>query len=352
MIPPLARAIELVNGSPYGERLEAQGTQFRLLAESDVVEYWREAYRDLDRLRRLYGELAPGFRSPLPEFQAWLEAEREEILRGLWSTAVGKAGMLADAHREEEAKRLLLQMEEAYPLEPRTALDLADLYWRLADPEGTARVLAAVRERVEDRARPRLQLNLGAALVRAGRVEEGRRLLEELVAGTYDERYWALLHLGQLEVLSGEPGIAEARAREVREMAEQAGEYELLLLALLLEGEALLRQGRAREAATGPLPAALGLQELAGRPFSSVSLALLAEAQGLWGKGRARAVELAEKAYRRAAIERDPHAISRALFAWAVAARDPEKLQAARHQARLAGHEPWRLFLEGYVLPQ
>ena len=279
VIPPLARAIEAVNQSPYGPLLEAQGTEFRLNVESDVVAYWQEAYRDLDRLRALYGELAPGFESPIPEFADWLRREREEILRGLWSTAVGRANMLADVHREDEALALLAEMEAAYPLEPRTALDLADLYWRLYRPEATARVLEAVLERVEPRTRPRAELNLGAALLRAGEVEKGRRYLEALVAGEYDERYWALLHLGQLEALAGEPALAALRAREVREVAERAGNYELLLMALLLEGEALLRQGKAREAATGPLPAAMGLQELAGRPFSAVSLALLAEAQ-------------------------------------------------------------------------
>ncbi len=345
VIPPLAEAIEAVNQSPYGPLLEAQGTEFRLNVESDVVDYWLEAYRDLDRLRALYGELAPGLESPLPEFRAWLEHEREEILRGLWSTAVGKAGMLADTHREDEALELLAEMEAAYPLEPRTALDLADLYWRLFRPEATARVLEGVLDRIEPRTRPRAELNLGAALLRAGEVEEGRRWLEALVASEYDERYWALLHLGQHEALTGEPALAVQRAREVREVAERAGSYELLLMALLLEGEALLRMGKARGAATGPLPAAMGLQELAGRPFSAVSLALLAEAQALWGKGKARALELAEKAYRRAVQERDPYAASRALFAWALAAGDEDKLAAARQQAEVAGHRPWRDFL-------
>ena len=350
VIPPLARAIEAVNQSPYGPLLEAQGTEFRLNVESDVVLYWQEAYRDLDRLRALYGELAAGFQSPLPSFQAWLETEREEILRGLWSTAVGKANMLMDVHREDEALALLAEMEAAYSLEPRTALDLADLYWRLHRPEATARVLEAVLDRIEPRTRPRAELNLGAALLRAGEVERGRRLLEALVATEYDERYWALLHLGQLEALTGAPERALLAAREVREVAEKVGASELYLMALLLEGEALLRQGRAKEAASGPLALAMGFQEFLGRPFNPVSLALLAEAQALWGKGKQKPLELAEKAYRRAAESRDPYAASRALFAWALAARDEDKLAAARRQAELAGHRPWRDFLERVAL--
>jgi len=346
VIPPLARAIEQVNQSPYGEHLEAQGSRFRLDLESDLVEYWQEAYRDLDRLRQLYGELAPGFESPLPEFQAWLEAERAEVLRALWATAVGRAGMLLDSHREDEALALLEEMERAYPLEPRAALDLADLYWRLHRPEAVARVLEAVLPQLPEELLPRAERVLGQALLRSGRIEEGRERLAALLAKGGPEALPALLALGELEALSGEAELARSRAREARRQAEEAGQAEHLLRALLLEGEALLRLGRAKEAATGPLPAAMGLQELLRRPFSAESLALLAEAQARWGKGRARALELAEKAYRRAVQERSPYAASRALYAWAVAAGDPEKLAAARHQAALAGHAPWQAFLD------
>jgi len=346
VVPTLARAIEQVNQSPYADFLEAEGTRLRLNRESDLVAYWQEAFRDLDRLRALYGELAPGFESPIPEFRAWLDSERKELLRALWATAVGRAGMLLDTHREDEALALLLEMEKAYPLEPRSALDLADLYWRLRRPEAVVRVLEAVLPELPEELRPRAERVLAEALLRAGRTEEGRERLAALLARGGPEALYALLALGGLEALSGEAELALSRAREARRQAEEAGEAEALLRALLLEGEALLRLGRAKEAATGPLPAAMGLQELLHRSFSAESLAILAEAQARWGKGRARARELAEKAYRRAVQERNPYAASRALYAWAVAAEDPEKLEAARRQAELAGHAPWQAFLD------
>ncbi len=348
VVPPLAEALAAIKGTRYDRYLEAQGSAFRLRAETDVVAFWQEAYRDLDKVRARYGELAAGFESPIPEFREWLAAEREETLRGLWGTAVGRAAALLDRRQGEEALSLLAEMEAAYPLEPRTALDLADLYWRLGRPADTARVLEAVLDRTDERTRPRAELNLGAALVRSGRVEEGRRYLEALLETEFDERYWALLHLGGLEVLAGAPERALSRAREVREVAEAVGAAELYLMALLLEGEALLRMGRAKEAASGPLALAMGFQEFLGRPFTPVSLALLAEAQALWGKGKKKPLELAEKAYRRAVEARDPYGASRALFAWYLASGDPDKLEAALHQAELAGHAPWAAFLRAW----
>ena len=346
VVPDLAEALKAIKNTPYDAHLEAQGTELRLNVDSDLLEYWEVAYRDLDRVRALYDELAKGFESPIPAFQTWLEKEREETLRGLWGTAVGYAGYLADQRRLDEAGAVLAEMEAAYPLEPRTALDLADLYWRMSLPEDTARVLEAVLERVHERVRPRAELNLGAAWIRAGEIERGRVLLEALTATEYDERYWALLHLGGLEALTGAPEAALARAREVRRVAEEVGEADLYLMSLLLEGEALIRAGRAKEAAARVLPMALGFQEMQGRPFSPISLALLAEAQAIWGKGKTRAKELSEKAFRRARELRDPYGASRALWAMHLATGEPGPLEMARIEAEKARHAPWEAFLK------
>lgn len=346
VIPPLAEALQAIKGSPYDERLEAQGTDLRLSVTSDVVDFWQEAYRDLEKVRALYGVLAEGFESPLSTFAEWLQKERQETLAGLWATALGYAAHLLDQRRSDEAEPLLRSMEAEFPLEARTALDLADLYWRMNRPADTARVIEAVMDGVPERTRPRAMLNLGAARLRAGELEEGRRWLSALLETEYDERYWALLHLGGVEVLTGAAETALSRAREVREVAERARAADLLLMALLLEGEALLRMGKPKEAATGPLAVAMGLQEMVGRPFSAVSQALLAEAQADWGKGKTKAKELAEKAFRKAREMRDAYAASRALFALHKASGDPGALAMARREAEAAGHRPWCDYLE------
>ncbi len=346
VIPPLAEALQAIKGSPYDERLEAQGTDLRLSVTSDVVDFWQEAYRDLEKVRALYGVLAEGFESSLPTFAEWLQKERQETLAGLWATALGYAAHLLDQRRSDEAEPLLRSMEAEFPLEARTALDLADLYWRMNRPADTARVIEAVMDGVPERTRPRAMLNLGAARLRAGELEEGRRWLSALLETEYDERYWALLHLGGVEVLMGAAETALSRAREVREVAERARAADLLLMALLLEGEALLRMGKPKEAATGPLAVAMGLQEMVGQPFSAVSQALLAEAQADWGKGKTKAKELAEKAFRKAREMRDAYAASRALFALYKASGDPGALAMARREAEAAGHRPWRDYLE------
>jgi len=346
VVPSLARALEEVNRTRYRELLEARGQELRLLATSDVVEFWKAAFRDLDRVLSLYGELAPGLESPLPEFSAWLARERGELLWGLWGTAVGRASRLADLGREEEAAELLDGLRERFPLEPRTALDLADLYWRLHRPREVARVLSSVLDRLDPDTARRARLHLGRALLRSGEEERGVALLAELAR----EEPRAELALAELEALSGRAESALSRARRVAAWSRGRGEERLYHDALLAEGEALTRLGRAREAATGPLPRALGLEERSG--FSPLTLALLAEAQALWGKGGARARELAEKAYRLAARGRDRYAASRALFAWHLASGDPDKLEAARRQAEHVGHEPWRRFLDRFALEQ
>jgi hypothetical protein len=132
----------------------------------------------------------------------------------------------------------------------------------------------------------------------------------------------------------------------VRDVAERVGEADLYLMSLLLEGEALIRAGRAKEAAAKVLPMALGFQEMQGRPFSPISLALLAEAQARWGKGKTRARELAEKAFRRARELRDPYGASRALWAMHLATGEPGPLEMARLEAEKARHAPWAAFLK------
>lgn len=168
VIPELDRALEQVRASRYGPYLEEADGRFQLRAESDVLAYWQDAYRDWAGTAERYGELAAGFSSAIPAFQEWLEAERREVLHALWGTAVGKAGALLDQGAKEAALALVAGAEAAYPLEPASALDLADFYWRARRPADTARVIEAVLEAIPEKFRDRARLNLAAARLRAG----------------------------------------------------------------------------------------------------------------------------------------------------------------------------------------
>ncbi|MER3499847.1 MAG: hypothetical protein C4308_15155, partial [Chitinophagaceae bacterium] len=77
-------------------------------------------------------------------------------------------------------------------------------------------------------------------------------------------------------------------AEEVLRLSEAElkapSDKERVLMALLMQGQALLRQEKGKEAVL-VLGQALGMQEFGGGEFSALSLALLAEAHWQWGKG-------------------------------------------------------------------
>ncbi|HGY10023.1 MAG TPA: hypothetical protein ENK37_08250, partial [Oceanithermus profundus] len=126
VVPDVDAAVSAVRQSRFAPYLEEEAGRFQLRAGSDVLDYWQDAYRDWAKTTERYGELAAGFASAIPEFQAWLEAERREVLHALWGTAVGKANALLDQGARDAALALVAGAEAAYPLEPASALDLAD----------------------------------------------------------------------------------------------------------------------------------------------------------------------------------------------------------------------------------
>ncbi|MFZ5992889.1 MAG: hypothetical protein ACOYW9_14120 [Deinococcota bacterium] len=224
---PLARALEVLRQTPYDAFVEARGNRLVWVGESDLQEFWRRVgEEDFSGAWSLYGSLLPGFSSPLPAFQEWLEAERMNLASALHHLA------------------LTLPPEEI-----------------------------------------RFQSD------------------------------------------------AELGAPKDRERA---------LMAMLLEGEALLRQGRAKEAVL-VLGQALGLQEWGGGGFSGLSLALLAQAQAAWGKP-SKARQTAEKALERA---RDAYTRSRALYALYQATQETPYLEQSRAEAGRANLRLWLEHLSG-----
>ncbi len=344
VIGDLDAALAAIAESPYGELLESEGDRYRLNAHSDVAEFWEDAYRDWEKTASLYAEPAPGFSSQIATFQRWLEEERRAFLHALWGTAIGKAGAMVDQGAVDAAVALLRGAEQEYPYEPAAALDLADVYWRARKPADTARVIEAVMSEVPAEQRPRARLNLAAALLRSGESERALELLKALEAEGGPVGNWAAVHRGSYEVLHGDPETALRLADEVYRAAEASTDGELAIAALMLKGESLLRLGRPKEAVHA-LGEALGIHEIMGRSFSPLTLALLAEAHAAWGYTD-KARELAEKAFKDARLQHDPYAASRALWALAVASGEDRYREAARVEAKKAGHEPWKRYLE------
>jgi len=348
VVGDLEAALAALKSSRYGALLEQDGERWRLNAHSDVVDFWEDAYRDWEKTASRYAELAPGLESEIPTFRDWLQEERQALLRALWGTAIGRAGALVDQGAIDAALALLAGAEAAYPYEPASALDLADVYWRARRPAETARVIEAVIDRVPEEQRPRARLNLAAALLRAGEEERALEMLKALEAEGGPVGNWAAVHRGSQAVLAGDPETALRLAEEAYQAAERATDGELAIAALMLKGEALTRMGRPREAVHA-LGEALGIHEIMGRSFSPLALSLLAEAHANWGYAD-KARELAEKAFKDARLQHDPYAASRALWALAAASGEERYRELALAEAAGAGHEPWKRYLENSVL--
>ncbi|WP_018467710.1 hypothetical protein [Calidithermus timidus] len=116
------------------------------------------------------------------------------------------------------------------------------------------------------------------------------------------------------------------------EELQAPADKERALMALLMQGQALLRQGRGKDAVL-VLGQSLGVQEFGGGEFSGLSLALLAEAHWLWGKGP-KARQTAEKALQRCA---DAYSQARAYRVWHLVTGDAGALEQARQLAEGLG---------------
>ncbi len=337
-------ALATLAGTPYQQALEKDGERLRLNADSDVTAFWEDAYRDWGKTVQRYGELAPGFSSPITQFQEWLQSERQQMLHALWGTAIGKAGALMDEGARDAAVSLLRGAEQNYPYEPASALDLADAYWRARLPDDTARVIEAVMPLLSEEILPRARLNLAAALLRGSDKQRALQLLQELAAEGGVEGAWAELHRGSLAVLQGDAATALRLAEEAYRFAEKTSDGDLAIAALMLRGEALTAQGDYR-GAVHALGEALGIHEIMKRSFSPLTLALLAQAQSLWGYPQ-KGVELAEKAFKDARLQHDPYAASRALWALYQASGEKRYVEMALREAEAAGHRPWMEYLQ------
>ena len=140
-----------------------------------------------------------------------------------------------------------------------------------------------------------------------------------------------------LELVLSQPKIGERLAQEE---LENPTDKPRALAALLMQAEVLLRRGEGK-AAVLVLGKALGLQEWMGQEFSGLTLAMLAEAQALWGHLR-KAKQTFEKALERSA---DPYSQSRANWAMFKATGEVEWLEQARSRVADLPYPNWQRIL-------
>jgi tetratricopeptide (TPR) repeat protein len=321
-------------------------TGLRLICSSDIQDY-RAAGNNLRTLAKLRGELAPGLTSGNPRFMTWLEAARFEVQRQFLTALLAHAGGLEDKGRQlEAAKNLEFVERERAKLEnpvfaAKLELDLARYEWARGRPVTSAARLEHAIPNLEPALADEARVNLGAALVRLGRPLEA---ITHLTTVTHvDSRGWALVHLANARRVHGELSAALEISDQAFAVAKGEQDGELAVAALVVKGETLLEQ--AIEGKLQPKDAviafgqALGISEILGEEASAGVLAGLAHAHAVWGS-KQKALEMAEKAFKRARTAKDAPNATRALLSLYATTKIVSFAKNALTEARACQHKP------------
>ena len=240
-------------------------------------------------------------------------------------------------------------------LEPRFAaelsLELARYFWRLNQPDLAVQTLETALPDLHGNVCDEAIVNLGAALVRVGRLEEAVALLETVVSGA--SHGWALAHCANAQRFAGQLVAAIVTADLAYRAAVADEDGFLAVSALCVKGEALLETAVMDE--TEPLEAtiafgkAFGITEMLGEEASAAPLAGLAHAQAVWGNQQ-KALEQAEKAFKRARAAKDSASVIRALLALYATTRIGSFARNALSEASAYQHKPLELLATLAVL--
>jgi tetratricopeptide (TPR) repeat protein len=331
------------------EHLEFSDDGLRFLGSSDVNAY-RSLEGDLKALARLRGEFAPGLTSENPRFRTWLERQRFDVRRVfLVALLHNGAGLIESGRTKEGTKNLEFVEKEAVtlavPFAAELALDIASVRWRLNQPEETVRVIENALPDLEAAPASEARVNLGAALLRVGRARDAVRILETLPE-TGSSRGWGLVHRANALRFTDDLERAVQDAEAAYALAARDEDGYLAVAALNVKGETLLEQAiqdaREPKEAVIAFGKALGISEVLGEDASALTLAGLAHAHAVWGNQQ-KALEQAEKAFKRARTAKDASATIRALLALYATTRIGSFARNAVQEARAAHHKPYEL---------
>ena len=158
-----------------------------------------------------------------------------------------------------------------------------------------------------------------------------------------DSRGWSLVHLANARRVRGELPAALELAGQAFALAKREQDGELAVAALIVKGESLLE--RAIESKLEPKEAviafgqALGISEVLGEEASAGVLAGLSHAHAVWGS-KQKALEMAEKAFKRARTAKDVQHAARALLSLYAITRIVSFAKNALTEAQACGHKP------------
>jgi tetratricopeptide (TPR) repeat protein len=340
---------EALDVGAFKPQLELNDQGAFLNAESDLSAYFA-SQGDIRALSKLRGELAPGLEPSDSAFRAWLERERFEVKRVFLVALLDHAARLESEGKTREADANLAyvqkELQAVHALHPHFGalmrLELSKYHWRLNRPERTIELIQAALPDLTPSDASEAQVNLGAALVRCGRLQDAVQALE-ILPQSGSSRGWGLVHLGNAHRWMGKLEDAVRHADEAFLIAKQESDGHLAIAALIVKGESLL--DRAVIGKHEPKDAVIafgqgvGISEMLGEDASAGVLGGLAHAHAIWGN-KAKALEGAEKAFKRARAAKDGVSATRALLALYAATHIGSFARNALSEARLCQHRP------------
>ena len=337
---------------PVRSFLIVDGDSLRLEAGSDVQDFLN-AGANLRTLTSLRGEFAPGLSSSVPAFSVWLERERFDLHKVFLKALLENSAGLQETGRLEEASKNLefVMRERQKLLETRpefaseVSLELARFEWRLNQPAKSAEHLQLALEHLHGVAADHVKANLASALVRIGKPKEAIRLLEKLPEHR-EAKGWALVHLANAYRILDDLERARILALDAFDISSLEQDGFMAVAALTVQGEALLEkamlEGVNPKEAVIAFGKAVGISELLGEEASAGVLAGLGHAHAVWGS-KNKALEVAEKAFKRARAAKDASNTTRALLALYATTKIGSFARNALTEARVAGHKPYEL---------
>ena len=332
--------------APYLEPLPNNLWQLECLAD---VRLYRASRDNLKVLHQLKDDFLPNLLSPTAEFEAWLKQERF-LLQQIFLVALleNAAGLEENGRLEEAKKNLFYVQNEQQKLEPQFAgllgLEIAKFHWRRKRMLETAQGIEAALPLLGPSAKLEANVNYAAVLVRLGRLQEAINALETLPSGA--SRGWGLLHRANALCFLERYAEAIKDAESAYLEAQKSGDGLLAVSARTIAGEALLQQailsGSEPKQAVISLGQAIGIAEVLSEEASALTLAVLAHAHAVWG-AKPKALEMAERAYKRARSAKDSTATIRALISLYAITKIGSFARNALSEARATTHKPLEL---------
>jgi tetratricopeptide (TPR) repeat protein len=346
--------LELTNLGEFAAYIEQlPNGAWRLEGASDVLLYY--ATSDLKTLHQQKAELAPNCPSLDPDFDDWLNCERFALRLHFLQALLENAQGLLDTKRLPEAEKNLEYVQrEAHNLEPRFAgqvhLELGRFWYRRNQLLQAAECFETALGLLEPSLYASASVNFAAILVRLGRLEEALVALEPLPNG--EAKGWALLHRANALWFLGRLPEALDNANAAFSEAKNSEDGFLAMSAKTIAGEVLLAQAVAQNSepkeAAIVLGQAIGIAEVLSEEASALTLAVLAHTHAVWG-AKQKALEMAERAFKRARAAKDPTATIRALIALYAITGIGSFARNALKEAQFATHKPLEQVALGLV---